>query len=106
MITAIYVKGEAKLTIVTHQDLKLEKMDDPKPPATLRAGQNTVSVSRGVYKVLSKEAVGVIADAAPIFVAATPQDKGGTLDPPKALAAPHGFMDDLDPATLKRFFSS
>jgi hypothetical protein len=106
MITAIYVKGNTKLTIVTQEDLYLEKMSDPKQPTPLNAGATTVPVSDGVFKVQSTQPIGVTSDTTQVHVAVSPYDKGGPLDPPKSMLPLNGSMPDLDHAALKAFLFS
>jgi hypothetical protein len=103
MITAIYVKGNAKLTIVTQEDLNLEKMHDSNRPTPLYAGATTVPVSSGVFRVQSTKPLGVSSDSTQVHVAVSPFDKGGPLDPPKSMLPPNGLMADIDHAALKAF---
>ena|SRR5689334_1984535 len=96
MITAIYVKDEAQLTIVTQEDLYLEEMKNPSRRTPLRTGTTPVPVTNGVFKVHSTKPVTVTADpATQVHVAVSQLDKNGTLDPPKAMLPPDGFMLEL-----------
>jgi|SRR6185295_20369113 len=91
MITAIYLKDKAELTIVTQEDLFLEEMKDPSRRTPLRTGTTTVSVDGGVFKVHSTKPIKVSADTT-FHTAVSATDKNGTLDPPKAMLPPSGFM--------------
>jgi|SwirhirootsSR2_FD_contig_31_15385440_length_637_multi_3_in_0_out_0_2 hypothetical protein len=125
MITAIYVKDNTKLTIVTQEDLLLEQMGSSEPPAKLFSGQNnSVDVGRGVFRVQSAKAVTVTASTQLIHVGVTPFDKdGGPIDEPKRVVAtpqamaeaakmaeatkavipPTGFMPELDARAVRKF---
>lgn len=77
MITAI-VTGEAtELTIATLEDAFLEKMGNSGERTKLTQGVNNVPVDAGVFRVLSKRAVRVIADTQNLDVVVSPNDKDG-----------------------------
>lgn len=109
MITAIFVKDSATLTFATSENLFLEEMAQPSRRTPLNAGQNTVvKVGSGVYRVQSKIAVAVSADA-PIGIATANDKDGGPIDPPKLvqLLNPMGsVISGLETASIHRFMFS
>lgn len=98
MRTVILTTQKTSLSIQTSEPLQLEAMAMPgqtmAPAAiSLSAGANTVTVNAGVFKVVSRNAVGVTAVPATVpggtvQVLATANDKDGTFpDPLQTMSA-------------------
>jgi hypothetical protein len=84
MITAIFTDQKTTLTIETPEELNLEQLGLETPLARLVPGVNQVVVGAGVFKVLSKTALRVSADAPNLYVASTLNTKdSGFPDPPR-----------------------
>ena len=93
MRTVILTTQKTLLSIQTSEPLQLEAMAMPgqtMAPAviSLSAGANTVNVNAGVYKLVSRNAIGVSAPGGTVQVLATAADKDGSWpDPSMAMKA-------------------
>lgn len=98
MKTAIFTTAPTTLTIETSETLHLVQMDGA--TFSLNRGRNTISVGRGVFKLVSMQEVRVAADSPGAHVMSTMNDKDGSF--PDASKA-----DELhvDRTTLRAFFS-
>jgi len=100
MRTAIFVYEPTTLNIHTNEsDLQLEQLRGTGALA-LAPSQNTISVDRGIYKIVSSQCVHV--SGPQIEVQATEQNKD---DPPRFTGTlPEGYQDVSD-AALAAFFT-
>lgn len=104
MRTAIFTTEKTALTIQTTEALELLQMGSAaqtSPPSAikLQPGANNVVVGAGVFKLVSKETVGVTAGTQPIQVMSTANDKdSGWPDPPMSTLS-------VDRAALLSFFT-
>ena len=104
MRTAIFTTEKTALTIQTTEALQLLQLGsaaqtNPAAAIALKPGANQVVVAAGVFKVVSKEAVGVTAGSQAIQVMSTANDKdGGWPDPQMSTLS-------IDRAALLAFFA-
>jgi hypothetical protein len=87
MRTVILTTQKTALSIQTSEPLQLEAMAMPgqtlAPAAvSLSAGANSVTVNAGVFKLVSRNAVGVSASGGTVQILATANDKDGSWPDP------------------------
>jgi len=104
MRTVILTTQKTALSIQTSEALHLEAMAMPgqtMAPAAiaLSAGPNSVTVNAGVFRVISRNAVGVSAPGGAVQILATANDKDGNWpDPQSAMQELH-----IDTTALRSF---
>jgi hypothetical protein len=82
-------KDTTTLTIVTSEDVYLERTDVAGEPRKLSRGEHKIPVTPGTFQVLSKAPVTVTADSPDAQITLLPGDKdGGPIDPARGDAAP------------------
>jgi hypothetical protein len=89
MRTVIMTTQKTSLNIQTSESLQLEAMAMPgqttAPAAiSLSAGANSVTVGAGVFKLVSRNAIGVSAPGGAVHILATANDKDGNWPDPQA----------------------
>ena len=104
MRTVILTTETTVLSIQTSEAVRLEAMAMPGQTAapaamSLSAGANSVTVNAGVFKLVSKKAVGVSAPGGTIQVLATAIDKDGNWPDPHIAMKALG----IDATALKSF---
>jgi len=104
MRTVILTTQKTALSIQTSEPLQLEAMAMPgqtSAPAAiaLSAGANSVTVNAGVFKLVSRNAVGVSAPGGAVQVLATAVDKDGNWPDPHAAMQTLG----IDATALRAF---
>lgn len=104
MRTVILTTEKTVLSIQTSEALQLEAMAMPgqtmAPAAiSLSAGANSVPVNAGVFKLVSKNAVGVSVQGGTVHILATANDKDGTFPDPLQVMTALG----IDTKALKSF---
>lgn len=90
MRTAIFTqRNDTKLTIeidTAEEVIDLRQMGRDEPLTRLIPGKTSITVPKGVFKVVSKNQVQVTSDATDVKVMNTLAGKGGWPDPPLATA--------------------
>ena len=104
MRTVILTTQKTALSIQTSEPLQLEAMAMPgqtSAPAavSLGAGANSVTVNAGVFKLVSRNAVGVSAPGGTVQILATANDKDGSWPDPSMAMKTLG----IDATALKTF---
>lgn len=83
-------KDTTTLTIVTSEDVYLERTDAAGERRKLSKGEHKIPVTAGTFQVLSKAPVTVTADSPDAQIMVVPGDKdGGSIDPARGETASH-----------------
>jgi hypothetical protein len=81
MRTGIFTARDTQLMIETEEVADLVQMGREGAPTRLAKGKNTVAVSAGVFKLVTKVGVRVTAESLDLKVVVNPDNKGDWPDP-------------------------